>query len=60
MLLTRCDTVKCQAGFKAGPSGTCVDVDECLTNRNSCPANEVCENTMGSFECINQVNIIKV
>ena len=54
----RCDRVNCQSGFKAGPSGTCVDVDECLTDPDACSVHEVCENTMGSYECINQVFVI--
>ena len=54
--IQRCDRVDCQSGFKPGPSGTCVDVDECLTNPNACSEHEICENTMGSFECINQVS----
>ena len=53
--MTRCDRVDCQSGFTPGPSGTCIDVNECLTNPNACSENEICENTMGSFECINQV-----
>ena len=56
VFLFRCDRVNCQTGFKPGPSGACVDVDECLTKSNACDANEICENTMGSFECINQVS----
>ena len=56
--MARCDRVDCQSGFTPGPSGTCIDVNECLTNPNACSENEICENTMGSFECINQVVFI--
>ncbi|XP_032188960.1 nephronectin isoform X2 [Mustela erminea] len=54
-----CDVVKgqirCQCpspGLQLAPDGrTCVDVDECVTGRASCPRFRQCVNTFGSYVC---------
>ncbi|KAM9237498.1 nephronectin isoform 3-T3 [Dugong dugon] len=54
-----CDVVKgqirCQCpspGLQLAPDGrTCVDVDECVTGRASCPRFRQCVNTFGSYIC---------
>ena len=30
----------------------CIDIDECALDNNICDDNEICHNTIGSFECI--------
>ena len=48
-----CQPVICQSGYEAGPSGQCIDIDECEVNNNPCnPYSEECRNTLGSFECL--------
>ena len=48
-----CHPVICQSGYEAGPSGQCIDIDECEVNNNPCnPYSEECRNTLGSFECL--------
>uniref|UniRef100_A0A8D0L551 Nephronectin n=1 Tax=Sphenodon punctatus TaxID=8508 RepID=A0A8D0L551_SPHPU len=54
-----CDVVKgevrCRCpspGLQLGPDGrTCVDVDECATERVACPRFRKCMNTFGSYIC---------
>ncbi|XP_049741538.1 nephronectin isoform X4 [Elephas maximus indicus] len=54
-----CDVVKgqirCQCpspGLQLAPDGrTCVDIDECVTGRASCPRFRQCVNTFGSYIC---------
>ncbi|KAL4640470.1 nephronectin isoform X3 [Arapaima gigas] len=47
--------VRCQCpspGLQLGPDGrTCVDVDECASNRAVCPRFRKCVNTFGSYIC---------
>ena len=31
---------------------TFTDIDECIDGTDGCPENSVCNNTIGSFECI--------
>lgn len=43
---------RCEDGFKLGPEGSCVDVDECVEDRTLCPdEGEECVNTEGSYKC---------
>ncbi|TRY72497.1 hypothetical protein TCAL_10380 [Tigriopus californicus] len=46
-----CNILRCQTGFEPGPSGKCIDIDECDYN-NACPRGERCHNTMGSYNCV--------
>ena len=46
----------CAAGYEAtGIHGSCVDIDECVTNVTACThlTDTVCVNTDGSFSCLN-------
>lgn len=42
-------TVECQPGYQQGPSGTCVDLDECAGG-NPCGVG-TCSNLQGSWSC---------
>ena len=48
----KCQKVDCEIGFEPGPSGQCIDIDECETNNPCNPYSEECRNTLGSFECL--------
>ena len=50
--------LRCQNGFEPGPSGTCVDVDECADYDGACGgAGQRCENTLGSFRCVGECEL---
>ena len=51
-----CSILRCQTGFEPSESGSCVDIDEC-DYENACERGSVCENTMGSYECVSQCQI---
>ena len=42
----------CDAGF-AMNNNTCIDVNECSNETDNCSAHHVCQNTVGSFNCVN-------
>lgn len=42
----------CNAGFQRSNQGACVDVDECYVS-NPCRRNQRCQNTNGSYKCVN-------
>uniref|UniRef100_A0A8C6V2U9 EGF-like domain-containing protein n=1 Tax=Neogobius melanostomus TaxID=47308 RepID=A0A8C6V2U9_9GOBI len=43
---------RCREGFKLGPRGDCVDIDECSVDRTLCSGyGEACKNNEGSYEC---------
>jgi Calcium-binding EGF domain len=45
----KCD---CFSGYRqAVNNGICVDVNECAESSSSCPSNQECVNTRGSFSC---------
>ena len=48
----RCQKINCESGFEPGPSGQCIDIDECENNNPCNPYSEECRNTLGSFECL--------
>ena len=54
-----CSVLRCQSGFEPGPSGTCVDVDECADDYDggACGAGQRCENTLGSFRCVGECEL---
>ena len=41
----------CKDGFKRDENQTCIDIDECSTNKNDCDPNANCTNSEGSYEC---------
>ena len=41
---------ECAPGFEVGPSGSCVDIDECTTNKGGC--SHICHNTLGGAHCL--------
>jgi cysteine-rich repeat protein len=43
----------------AGPM-SCVDIDECATNKDNCNDKETCKNTKGSFQCACDQMLTKV
>lgn len=43
---------RCREGYKLGPAGLCVDVDECSEDRTLCAdLGQACENKEGTYEC---------
>ena len=44
-------TVECDDGFERGPSGQCLDIDECAQATPVCGPNARCINTQGSYRC---------
>lgn len=48
---------KCLNGYRNitsennSTSYTCIDIDECKENLNSCTDNSICENTIGDYKC---------
>ncbi|KAJ0027010.1 hypothetical protein NQD34_018010 [Periophthalmus magnuspinnatus] len=43
---------RCREGFRLGPEGRCVDVDECSEDRTLCSGEgETCENEEGKYKC---------
>lgn len=39
-------------GHHLPPSGSLVDIDECVTGVHNCSVNETCFNIQGSFRCL--------
>ncbi|XP_072300250.1 thrombomodulin-like [Eucyclogobius newberryi] len=45
-------TCMCRKGYRLGPGGLCVDVDECSEDRTLCSGQgEACENEEGTYKC---------
>ena len=42
----------CEDGFEPGLNSTCVDIDECEFNRNTCHEKAECTNLLGGFTCL--------
>lgn len=42
----------CPAGFKLNEVGLCVDINECLENKEICNSEEVCVNEMSGYRCV--------
>lgn len=40
----------CAPGFEVGPSGSCMDIDECATSKGGC--SHICQNTLGGANCL--------
>merc|ERR1740128_1378463 len=51
-----CTRLNCGVGFEPGPSGNCMDDNECASQL-SCQRGERCVNTMGSYECLSDCEI---
>ena len=47
----KCQPVICTSGYKPGPFGQCIDIDECENNPCN-PFSETCQNTLGSYNCL--------
>ncbi|XP_055857924.1 fibrillin-1 [Episyrphus balteatus] len=41
---------KCASGFRL-KHGKCIDIDECLTDKNACDSNQICTNDIGGYRC---------
>lgn len=41
----------CPKGFRTQPDGSCVDIDECHENSQTCGYDAICQNTVGGFTC---------
>lgn len=46
------DSSCCSQGYRWETDSGCVDIDECSLPDSPCPAPQVCQNTPGSFECL--------
>lgn len=46
------DSSCCSQGYKWSPERGCVDIDECSFPDSPCAPAQVCENTPGSFTCV--------
>jgi CUB/sushi domain-containing protein len=43
-------SAECSSGFEVGPSGKCIDIDECATKNGGC--SHTCQNTLGGADCL--------
>lgn len=41
----------CPKGYRTQTDGTCIDVDECTENPNTCSYDATCTNTEGGYKC---------
>ncbi|CAF1275455.1 unnamed protein product [Rotaria magnacalcarata] len=48
----RCEKIQCRSGFSVTSLGKCVDVNECGQNPSPCKRSERCDNTPGSYRCV--------
>ncbi|XP_074521549.1 uncharacterized protein LOC141787165 [Halichoeres trimaculatus] len=46
------DSSCCEDGYQWSPDRGCVDTDECSLKDSPCRPSQVCQNTPGSFECL--------
>lgn len=49
---------QCEKGYE-NKDGKCVDIDECATQANICPAHMFCLNTEGLYNCVSSCNYPK-
>ena len=42
----------CPSGYVENRAGTCVDINECISDANTCEANAQCVNTVGGHACV--------
>ena len=42
----------CSSGYVENRAGTCVDINECISDANTCEANAQCVNTVGGHACL--------
>ena len=45
-------TCVCPSGYVENRAGTCVDINECISDANTCEANAQCVNTVGGHACL--------
>ena len=45
-------TCVCSSGYVENRAGTCVDINECTSDANTCEANAQCVNTVGGHACL--------
>ena len=45
-------TCVCSSGYVENRAGTCVDINECISDANTCEANAQCVNTVGGHACL--------
>ncbi|KAG7486888.1 deleted in malignant brain tumors 1 protein-like [Solea senegalensis] len=51
--VTRCsDSSCCSQGYHWSSDSGCVDIDECSLPESPCAPDQVCHNTLGSFDCL--------
>lgn len=46
------ECLSCKSGWIKDEQGGCNDVNECITMKNACKANQFCVNNEGSFTCL--------
>ncbi|XP_060565589.1 fibulin-1-like isoform X2 [Ruditapes philippinarum] len=51
----RCERFTCARGMKPDMSGLCVDINECNAGVSPCRNFQSCQNTYGSYRCIDSV-----
>lgn len=52
---SQCERFECSSGFRPDSSGLCVDVNECEDGVNPCRSYQTCQNSYGSYRCINSM-----
>ncbi|CAF0889364.1 unnamed protein product [Didymodactylos carnosus] len=53
VFLGRCSRIQCHPGYNATAVGKCVDINECKQVPSPCKIGERCDNTIGSYRCVN-------
>ncbi|XP_046542955.1 fibulin-1-like isoform X2 [Haliotis rubra] len=51
-----CERISCRRGFRPGPNGNCVDLNECREYPNICGNFQQCVNNVGSYTCRSTLN----
>ncbi|CAF0778410.1 unnamed protein product [Adineta steineri] len=48
----RCEKIQCQPGYNVTALSKCVDINECAQKPSPCKMGERCDNTPGSYKCV--------